>query len=91
MEQFYVGEDIKIIITYVDEDGNPIDADSPPNIKITKNSTEVLASTPMTWESAGVYYYWWNTTAEEKDVYKVAIQGEFSSKTDIEKVLMELL
>lgn len=83
MEVFHINEDIKLSITFTDDDDNKIDADAVPTITIKRSNKKCVDAVNMTWESTGVYYYWWNTASEEADVHSIEITAEFSSRTDI--------
>lgn len=51
----------------------------------------VQERTLMTPEDVGIYSYWWETSAIGKGVFKVIVDGEFSSRTYVVTDWVELV
>lgn len=91
MNQYPVGNDVKISVELTDSDGQDIIPDSEPHCEITNQNGESITGFEFIQETNGTWSTWWDTIDLNPDVYVINIEVHINGKTFIKQELVEII
>lgn len=91
MDQFDLGEDVKISFELTNENGQDIIPDDVPSCEVTDKDGFSVSTFTFERLPDDTYVTWWNTVDCALDVYVIIIEVKVNGKTFIKKTLVELV
>jgi len=94
ISSFYVGNDVKIHIEFVDDQTDVLtDLDADPTLYILQDGYpgEVeITNMVMTKTDTGTYEMWWDSSGQTKGIYIAEVRGKKGGKDVVDKAYLEL-